>query len=311
LSNERKQRFEEFVSWFDKHITGDEKGEGQIFLERLLQSFGNAGIKEVGAICEDRVKKKSGKTGFADLVWRPRVVVELKKRNEQLSKHYDQAFEYWLNLVPNRPKYMILCNFDEFWIYDLNIQLNDPVHKLKLKELPENWGGLAFLFPKEEIPHFNNNNVEVTEQAAKIIGSMFLSLTNRGVDADKAQRFVLQLVVALFAEDVDLIPKYTLHKILKAAVKNPVAQSELKKLFVAMSTNKISEKSADYKDIDYFNGGLFEMSRLNFISTRLIYLQRHQNKIGQKSVLPFLVQSSNQVWMKKRGMGMEFIIQVN
>ena len=41
MSTERKQRFEEFVAWFDKHITGDEKGEGQIFLERFLQSFGN------------------------------------------------------------------------------------------------------------------------------------------------------------------------------------------------------------------------------------------------------------------------------
>lgn len=77
MSADRKQKFEEFVAWFDKHITGDEKGEGQIFLERFLQSFGNKGIREVGAVCEDRVKKKTGKTGFADLVWKPRMILEL------------------------------------------------------------------------------------------------------------------------------------------------------------------------------------------------------------------------------------------
>lgn len=280
MSADRKQKFEEFVAWFDKHITGDEKGEGQIFLERLLQSFGNKGIKEVGAVCEDRVKKKTGKTGFADLVWKPRMILELKKRGENLSKHYDQAFEYWISLVPNRPRYMVLCNFDQFWIYDLNTQINDPIHKLDIKNLPNEWGSLAFLFPKPEEPVFNNNNVEVTKQAAEIIGSMFISLTKRKIDPQRAQRFVLQLVVALFAEDVDLIPKYTLNKILKAAVSNPVTQEELTDLFKAMSTDKERSKPKKYKDIAYFNGGLFnevDPIELTFTELDLLYSASQQD----------------------------------
>ena len=274
MSNERKQRFEEFVSWMDKHITGDEKGEGQIFLERFLQSFGNKGIKEVGAVCESRVKKKSGTTGFADLVWKPRMILELKKRGENLAKHYNQAFEYWISLVPNRPQYMVLCNFDEFWVYDLNTQINDPVHRLETKNLPAEWGALAFLFPKQEEPVFDNNNVEVTRQAAEIIGSMFVSLTNRKVDAQRAQRFVLQLVVALFAEDVDLIPKYTLNKILKSAVSNPITQEELTKLFKAMANESDKNKPKGYKNIAYFNGGLFNQVdpiELTFKELDLLY----------------------------------------
>ena len=34
--------------------------------------------------------------------------------------HYRQAFDYWVRLAPDRPKYVILCNFDEFWIYDFD-----------------------------------------------------------------------------------------------------------------------------------------------------------------------------------------------
>jgi len=274
LDNSRVDNLKKFVSWFEDNISGDEKGEGQIFFDRLFQAFGNPGVKEVGAVCEERVKKKKGTTGFADLVWRPRVIIELKKRGEPLNKHYEQAFEYWLTLVPNRPSYMILCNFDEFWIYDLNIQLNDPVHKLKTVDLPTRWGALSFLFPTPEEPVFENNNVEVTEQAAKIIGSMFLSLTKRGVESEAAQKFLLQLVVALFAEDVNLIPKYTLHKILKEAVKNPVTQAELTDLFLAMSNELPSKKPSKYKEIEYFNGGIFNEVKafeLTFDEIDLLY----------------------------------------
>jgi type II restriction/modification system DNA methylase subunit YeeA len=254
---QRKEKFSEFLTWFNTHITGRERKEGQIFFDRLLQAFENAGVLEAGAKLEDAVKKKSGRTGFADLVWKPRVIIELKERNTPLKKHYPQAEEYWMQLVPNRPQYMVLCNFDEFWVYDLNTQLNDPVHKLHIKDLPNEWGALAFLFSTPEKPLFANNNVEVTEAAAKIIGSMYRSLQKRSIEAHRAQRFVLQLVVALFAEDVALIPKYTLQKILREAVSNPVTQKELGSLFSAMATEEPAKKPRKYREIPYFNGGLF------------------------------------------------------
>jgi hypothetical protein len=274
MQEDRIKRFNDFVDWFNKHIKGYEKGEGQIFFNRLLQAFGNTGILEVGATCEERVKKRKGTTGFADFVWKPRVVIELKERGTALHKHYEQAFEYWWTLVPNRPQYMVLCNFDEFWVYDLNTQINDPVHVLKTTELVKDWGALAFLFPKAEKPVFNNNNVEVTVEAAQIIGSMFFSMSKRKIEPLRAQRFVLQIVVALFAEDVGLIPKYTIHKILGEAVKNSVTQKEITDLFQAMSTQVNTHKPKKYKDIPYFNGGIFnevDAIELNFKELDLLY----------------------------------------
>ena len=123
----REEKLREFVAWSQRHITGDEKGQAQIFLDRLFQAFGLAGCLDVGGTTEFRVRKSTedgGGTSFADYVWKPVVLVEMKKRGENLQKHYRQAFDYWVRLVPDRPQYVILCNFDEFWVYDLNTQLH-------------------------------------------------------------------------------------------------------------------------------------------------------------------------------------------
>jgi hypothetical protein len=34
------EKLSEFVAWCAKHITGDEKGQAQIYLDRLFQAFG-------------------------------------------------------------------------------------------------------------------------------------------------------------------------------------------------------------------------------------------------------------------------------
>ena len=275
----RKQKLEEFLAYFNKYITGNEKGEGQIFFEHLLQAFGNAGVKEVGATCEELIKKRKGKRGFADFIWEPRVIIELKKRGEPLQKYYDQAFDYWTHRLP-RLKYTVLCNFDEFWIYDLNTQLYDPVHKLHIKDLPENWGPLAFLFPKEETPTFNNYNVKVTEEVARKVGHIYYSLVKREVNPEKAQKFVLQIVVALFSEDVELIPKYTVQKILLGIVKRNLNQEELKKLLQSMAVETTKNKPSNYKNIPFFNGGLFEKVEpveLTHKEIHMLYLASEEN----------------------------------
>jgi hypothetical protein len=120
-----------FVRYVRANLTGDEKAEAQIFCDRLFQAFGHGGVKEAGATLEYRVHKGK-RTKFADLLWRPRLLMEMKTRGEKLAKHYQQAFEYWLHLVPNRPAFVVLCNFDEFWVYNLNTQLDEPMDRVRL-----------------------------------------------------------------------------------------------------------------------------------------------------------------------------------
>lgn len=197
----------DFVAWTQRHLAGDEKGEAQIFLDRLFQAFGRGGVKEAGATLEKRLPKTDqGGTAFADLVWKPVVLVEMKKRGADLQKHFRQAFDYWVRLVPDRPRWVVLCNFDAFWVYDFETDVDTPKDKLLLADLPQGWGPLAFLGGLK--PSFKSDREAVTREAADRLAFVFSRLLWRGVERPTAQRFILQMLVALFAEDIGLLSKY-------------------------------------------------------------------------------------------------------
>lgn len=72
MDEDRKKQLREFVA-YAKTLDGDEKGEAQVFLDRLFRAFSRGGYKEAGATLEDRIKNDRGGTSFADLVWKPGV----------------------------------------------------------------------------------------------------------------------------------------------------------------------------------------------------------------------------------------------
>jgi hypothetical protein len=200
------ERLEEFAR-YASILKGDEKGEAQVFCDRLFIAFGHKGYKEAGAELEFRIKKKAGRgTSFADLIWKPRVLMEMKKRGEKLFLHHKQAFEYWIHADPNRPKFMALCNFDEIWIYDFDKQIDTPVDTVAVTDLPRRYPALNFLFPDNPDSIFGNDREAVSREAADKVAALFNALVARGIDRQRAQRFALQMVVAMFAEDIDLLP---------------------------------------------------------------------------------------------------------
>lgn len=272
-----RDKLTEFIAWCQKHITGDEKGQAQIFLDRLFQAFGQAGCLDVGGATEFRVRKADedgGGTAFADYVWKPVVLIEMKKRGENLQKHYRQAFDYWTRLVPNRPRYVVLCNFDEFRVYDFDTDLDMAKDTLGLGELPERWGPLAFLAPGSPKPAFEVDRVAVTRKAADFLAECFRKLSKRGVPQPVAQRFILQMLVALFAEDIDLLPKYLVAQLLEECHGPTDTFDLIGGLFEAMNKPKAAS-GGRFKDVPYFNGGLFaEPARLELQDQELVLLRK-------------------------------------
>ncbi len=51
-------RLQQLAAYRAQHLSGDEKGEAQVFLERLFQAFGHAGYAEAGAKLEMRIKAR-------------------------------------------------------------------------------------------------------------------------------------------------------------------------------------------------------------------------------------------------------------
>jgi len=241
---------------YGRALDGYEKGEAQVFCDRLFQAFGHAGYKEAGGVLEFKVKRQGRGTAFADLLWRPRLLLEMKSRGEKLQKHYQQAFEYWLNAVPDRPQYVVLCNFDEFWIYDFNVQLHEPVDRVRLEELVDRYEAFNFLFSDEKKPLFNNDRVAVTRRAADQVARVFNALVKREEDRGRAQRFILQCVVAMFSEDFDLLPKGLFSGLLNECAKGASSYDLLGSLFRQMNSER-SARGGRFRDVRYFNGGLF------------------------------------------------------
>jgi SAM-dependent methyltransferase len=256
----QEQGFHDFAAFAAK-LKGDEKSEAQTFLFHLLEAFNHdPNTLPEDSTFEYRVRFPGERTKFADFVWPGRVLIEMKSRGEKLSRHYQQTFDYWLNLVPHRPPYVVLCNFDEFWIYDFNTQLHEPLDRFKLSELPARHAALNFLYPRKSVPIFGNNWVEVTREAAKDVANVFNSLVARGESRESARRFVLQSVVAMFAEDIGLLPENLFTSLLDECRKaeNPTATSYdlIGNLFRQMNDPKPA-RGGRYAGVDYFNGGLF------------------------------------------------------
>ncbi len=267
-------RFTAFADFAAK-LKGDEKGEAQSFLDQLFRALGHKSAIEAGATFEFRVAKKPGSsqlellTGpdaapakggkkFADLLWPSRVLIEMKSRGAKLEKHYDQLFDYWSHIVPHRPPYAILCNFDEFWIYDFNQQLFDPVDKIPLAKLHENRAALGFLLPIAQKPQFDNDRVAVTRKAADVFADVFKKLIARRVPREQAQRFILQLLVALVAQDLGLLPERIVTDLLRDSAERPADSYDLLGgLFAQMASPK-KASGGRYEHVQYFNGGLFE-----------------------------------------------------
>jgi hypothetical protein len=251
----------EFVAYRNQYLRGDEKGEAQVFLDRLFTALGHGGVREAGAVLEERLRRREGRSvSFADLVWRPRVLIEMKKAGEDLRRHYRQAFEYWVNCVPNRPRYVMLCNFDDLWIYDFDTQLDEPVDRVKIADLPRRWESLTFLLPVAVDPIFGNDLVAVTRQSASKVAGIFNLLVDRGVDRATARRFVLQSVMAMFAQDIQLLPSHTFTKALEDSLSGGDAFDLLFGQFREMNIPGTTA-AGRYAGTPYFNGGLYSVVR--------------------------------------------------
>jgi len=262
-----KQDIEEFVSYVKDNLTGDEKGQAQLFCDRLFKAYGHKGILEADGNLEVRVKEADSKsTKFIDCLWSPAgkegVLIEMKRRNiKNLESHFPQARYYWENLVPARdigpgcrkPRYIVLCNFDKFIIFD---ECN-KVDEVTLDELPERYTCLSFLEGKT--PLFNNNIEDVSKEAARLIGELYQYLTiDKQEDKTRTQHFILQCVLALFSEDVELLPKGFFTQIIQDCLDGKCdAYDEIGNLFRQMASSTPA-RAGRYKDIRYFNGGLFK-----------------------------------------------------
>jgi hypothetical protein len=279
-----------FADWVAT-IRGEEASEAQTYVNRLLQAWGWADSVEAGTTFERKIPKGSlaGGMGKADALiegTRATVLIEMKGRGTTLAPHFQQLQRYWIYLAP-KPVYSVLCNFDELWVYDFNQLVDEPMVKLRVADLASQSSSLAFLSKTEQPVHFGLNQIEVTEAQARSMGELFRRLRKRGEQSGgftalEAQRFVLQCVLSLFAEDRGLLPNLQFTLALDACRAGQSSYDVLGNLFSEMNTPGITP-GGQFKGTPYFNGGIFaQIPRLELLSDELDLLSASARENWQR-----------------------------
>lgn len=251
----------EFVArWCD--YSGSECGEAQTFLNELIYCYG-ADRKAVGARFEDAHTA----TGIMDLYWPAVCIVEMKAphRAAKLAEHRKQAFDYWHSsddaaLDRAAPRYVVLCAFQRFEIWEPGRFPSMPRADFTLDELPENYEKLLFLTGTDQEPLFGDSFKELTTEAAKVMTGLYQALLLRKAAAPETLRsFLLQIVWCLFAEDLGMLEGHPTQRIIEDLVHHPERSSyiDLGALFDVLNDLNDYGRHGVLYGTRYVNGSLF------------------------------------------------------
>jgi hypothetical protein len=197
---------------------GYEKGESQLFWIELLQDVFGVGTPGNIISFENQVKLSS--TSFIDAYIEPtHVLIEQKSIDKDLRKAipqsdgtlltpFQQAKRYAAELpYSKRPRWMVICNFREFHVYDMENPQGEP-EVILLENLEKEYYRLQFLV--EQGNEHLKKEMEVSLQAGEIIGEIYDEFLKQYINPDDPHTLkslnilCVRLVFCLYAEDAGL-----------------------------------------------------------------------------------------------------------
>lgn len=140
---------------------------------------------------------------------------DLSKQDERQDRHVNaaqQALGYVGGMaLSQKPRYIIACNFEEFWIYDTEVDplcKGEPL-KIKLSDLPSNLSAIQFLAGEGEAPDVIQRKVDV--EAGRIMGKIHEAIAEsfEAADFDRndvnvhhaISSFCTRIMFLMFCED--------------------------------------------------------------------------------------------------------------
>ena len=257
---------------------GYEKGESQKFwLSLLTDVFGVEHAAEFISF-EDQVHLDH--TSFIDgYIPATHVLIEQKSINKDLKnpiKQSDgtlltprqQAQRYIHALLDEKgrdavPKWVVICNFAEFHIYDMVRPQTEPII-VKLEDLPTQYYLLEFLVHKEDLTL--QKEMEISIQAGELVGKLYDAFLKEYKDPtnehslQSLNQLCVRLVFCLYAEDAGIFGKRLIFHDYMQRNGLSKARQALIDLFRVLDTPV--EDRDPYMDDElavfpYVNGGLF------------------------------------------------------
>ena len=260
--------------WKDK---GYEKGQSQTFWLTLLSDV--LGVEDVGSFITFEEQVKLDHTSFIDgIIPSTHVLIEqksidknlkaaIKQSDGSLLSPFQQAKRYAAELpYSQRPRWIVICNFAEFHVYDMERPGGDP-EVILLADLEKEYYRLQFLVDtgSEHI----KKEMEISLQAGELVGALYDALLKQYKDPSSQStlqslnKLCVRLVFCLYAEDAGIFGgKSMFHDYLR-----DVPVSGIRRALVELF--KILDQKPESRDkyladdnpalavFPYVNGGLF------------------------------------------------------
>lgn len=253
---------------------GYEKGDTQRFWLELLQKV--LGVEDPYSFISFEDEVMVDKTNFMDgYIASTKVLIEQKSIQKDLGTPivqsngekitpFLQARKYIAGLpLSKHPRWVVTCNFREFWIYDTE-RPNDEPQKILLANLEKEYYRLQFLVD-EKNDHLKREE-DLSLEAGKLVGAIYDLLAEQYIDKTAPATLhslnvlCVRLVFCLYAEDAGLFSSKTAFHDYLAQFPAHQVRRALIDLFAVLDTP--DDQRDPYMDdalkaFPYVNGGLF------------------------------------------------------
>ena len=253
---------------------GYERGESQSFWLDLLS--GVFGVEQPTEYIRFEQQVMLDHTSFVDaIIPSTHVLIEQKSLGKNLRqgirqsdgtmlKPIEQAQRYSAHMpYSERPRWIVISNFAEFDIYDLEHPHDEPQH-IALDELEHDFHRLRFLTDQgnEHIRREEQVSLEAGAIVARIYDALLPAYGPQPTAEDLRQLNILcvRIVFCLYAEDADIFPVHDQFHDFLAKFSTADMRMWLKQLFITLDTPTDERDrflSADLMAFPYTNGGLF------------------------------------------------------
>lgn len=268
---EQKTAAKQFAAYWATR--GDEKQDTQSFWLSLLRTV--YGVENPAQFIQFEVPVKLDHVSYIDgFISETKVLIEQKSASVDLNRGYKQSDGTFLRpyeqarryagFLPHdqNPRWIVVCNFQEFQIYDMN-RPNDEPETLHLANLEKEYHRLQFLVDTGST--VVKKEMEVSLQAGAIVGTLYDALLKQYKDPESSETLkslnalCVRLVFCLYAEDAGVFGS---HGMFQQYLQNHIhdARRALIDLFHVLDTqpeNRDPYIDEDLAAFPYVNGGLF------------------------------------------------------
>lgn len=268
---EQKTAAKQFAAYWATR--GDEKQDTQSFWLSLLRTV--YGVENPAQFIQFEVPVKLDHVSYIDgFISETKVLIEQKSASVDLNRGYKQSDGTFLRpyeqarryagFLPHdqNPRWIVVCNFQEFQIYDMN-RPNDEPETLRLANLEKEYHRLQFLVDTGST--VVKKEMEVSLQAGAIVGTLYDALLKQYKDPESPETLkslnalCVRLVFCLYAEDAGVFGS---HGMFQQYLQNHIhdARRALIDLFRVLDTqpeNRDPYIDEDLAAFPYVNGGLF------------------------------------------------------